>query len=182
MAFPALLDTCVLYPAYLCDTLLRLAEAAAYRPLWSADIVAELRRNLLRRDLPPELVDRRIRQMTRAFPEAMVTGYESLIDAMTNHPKDRHVLAAAVRANAEVVVTFNLSDFAESALKPYEIEATHPDEFLLDQLDLHPGLTLRALGEQAAAHRREPKSVPGLLAMLERTGLPGFAAEARRHL
>jgi len=59
---------------------------------------------------------------------------------------------------------------------------THPDEFLLDQLDLHPGVTLRALGEQAAAHRREPKSVPGLLAMLERAGLPGFAAEARRHL
>jgi len=71
----------------------------------------ELRRNLLRRGLPAELVDRRIRQMTWAFPDAMVTGYESLVDAMTNHPKDRHVLAAAVRANAEVIVTFNLSDF-----------------------------------------------------------------------
>jgi hypothetical protein len=101
MAFPALLDTCVLYPAYLCDTLLRLAEASAYRPLWSADILAELRRNLIARGVPPARVDRRLTQMNRSFPDALVTGYESLIDGMTNHPKDRHVLAAALRANAE---------------------------------------------------------------------------------
>jgi hypothetical protein len=67
--FPAFLDTCVLYPAYLCDTLLRLAEVAAYRPLWSAQVLTELRRNLLERDIPPERVDRRLAHMTRAFPE-----------------------------------------------------------------------------------------------------------------
>jgi hypothetical protein len=49
VAFPAFLDTCVLYPAYLCDTLLRLAEASAYRPLWSADVFTELHRNLIDR-------------------------------------------------------------------------------------------------------------------------------------
>jgi predicted nucleic acid-binding protein len=128
VAFPAFLDTCVLYPAYLCDTLLRLAEASAYRPLWSADVLAELRRNLLDRGLPPDRVGRRLEQMSRSFPDALVTGYESLIDGMTNHSKDRHVLAAAVRANAEVIVTFNLSDFPEPALKPYDIAAIHPDE------------------------------------------------------
>jgi predicted nucleic acid-binding protein len=132
MAFPAFLDTCVLYPAYLCDTLLRLAEASAYRPLWSADILAELGRNLIDRGISAERIDRRLAQMTRSFPDALVAGYESLTDGMTNHPKDRHVLAAAVRANAEVVVTFNLKDFPESALKPYDVEAIHPDEFLLD--------------------------------------------------
>ena len=87
--------------AYLCDTLLRLAEASAYRPLWSADVFAELRRNLIGRGLLP---DRGLGQMSRSFPDALVTGYESLVDGMTNHPKDRHVLAAAVRANAEVIV------------------------------------------------------------------------------
>jgi hypothetical protein len=79
MAFPAFLDTCVLYPAYLCDTLLRLAEAEAYRPLWSADVLAELHRNLVARGLGPDRVDRRIAQMSRSFPDAVVTGYESLI-------------------------------------------------------------------------------------------------------
>ena len=98
VAFPAFLDTCVLYPAYLCDTLLRLAEASAYRPLWSADVFVELRRNLIDRGIPPDRVDRRLGQMSRSFPDALVAGYESLIEGMTNHPKDRHVLAAAVRA------------------------------------------------------------------------------------
>jgi hypothetical protein len=80
--------------------------------------LTELRRNLVDRGIPLERVDRRIAYMTRSFPDALVTRYESLIDGMTNDPKDRHVLAAAVRANAEVLVTFNISDFPESALKP----------------------------------------------------------------
>jgi predicted nucleic acid-binding protein len=182
VAFPAFLDTCVLYPAYLCDTLLRLAEASAYRPLWSADVFAELRRNLTKRGLPPDRVDRRLGQMSRSFPDALVTGYESLVDGMTNHPKDRHVLAAAVRANAEVIVTFNLSDFPEPALKPYDIAAIHPDDFLLDQLDLYPGLTMDVLRHQAASYRRAPNTVPEVLVLLQRTGVPRFAAEVRRHL
>jgi predicted nucleic acid-binding protein len=182
VAFPAFLDTCVLYPAYLCDALLRLAEATAYRPLWSADVLGELRRNLVDRGIPPERVDRRLTRMTRSFPDALVTGYESLIDGMTNHPKDRHVLAAAVRANAEVIVTFNLSDFPEPALKPYDVAAIHPDEFLLDQLDLYPGVTVEVLRQQAASYRRVPNTVPDILVLLERTGVPKFAAEVRRHL
>jgi predicted nucleic acid-binding protein len=180
--FPAFLDTCVLYPAYLCDTLLRLAEASAYRPLWSVDVLSELRRNLIDRGIPADRVDRRIAQMSRSFPDALVTGYESLIDGMTNHPKDRHVLAAAVRANAEVLVTFNLTDFPGPALKPYDVDAVHPDEFLLDQLDLYPGVTVEVLRQQAASYRREPTTTSGILMLLERTGVPRFVAEVRRHL
>jgi predicted nucleic acid-binding protein len=182
VTFPALLDTCVLYPAYLCDTLLRLAEAEAYRPLWSADILTELRRNVVEAGIPADRVDRRIAQMSHSFPDAMVTGYDSLIDGMANDPKDRHVLAAAVRANAEVVVTFNLRDFPEPALKPYDILVVHPDDFLLDQLDLYPGLTVEVLEQQAASYRREPTTIAGLLPLLERTGLPQFTAEVRRHV
>lgn len=122
--------------------------------MWSADVLTELRRNLIEREIPPDHVDRRIAHMTRSFPDALVVGYESLIDGMTNHPKDRHVLAASVRANAEVIVTFNLSDFPEPALKPYDVAAIHPDEFLLDQLDLYPGVTVEVLRQQAASYRR----------------------------
>jgi predicted nucleic acid-binding protein len=182
MAFPALLDTCVLYPAYLCDTLLRLAEAGAYRPLWSADIMAELRRNVVEAGVPADRVDRRLAHMTRSFPDALVSGYESLVDGMTNDPKDRHVLAAAVRANAEVIVTFNIRDFPEAALKSYDVIAVEPDDFLLDQLDLYPGLTIEVLQQKAASYRRDPTTLAGLLPLLERTGLPQFAAEVRRHV
>jgi predicted nucleic acid-binding protein len=182
VTFPAFLDTCVLYPVYLCDTLLRLAEAEAYRPLWSADVFTELRRNLVERGVREERVDRRIGEMVRSFPDAMVTGYEALTGDMTNDPKDRHVLAAAVRAHAEVIVTFNVTDFPEAALKPYDVAAIHPDEFLLDQLDLYPRQTIEVLEQQAASYRREPTTVGRLLPLLDRTGLPKFAAEVRRHI
>lgn len=182
MAFSAFLDTCVLYPAYLCDTLLRLAEVDSYRPLWSDDVLTELHRNLLDSSVSPSSVDHRLAQMRRSFPDALTTGYEALVDGMTNDPKDRHVLAAAVRANAEVIVTFNLRDFPEAALKPFDITAIHPDEFLLDQLDLYPRLTIESLERQAAAYRREPTTPTGLLVRLVRAGVPGFAAELRRHL
>ncbi len=160
----------MLYPAYLCDTLLRLAEAEAYRPLWSSDILAELRRNVAEAGVPVDRVERRIANMSQSFPDAMVSGYESLIDGMTNDPKDRHVLAAAVRANAEVIVTFNVRDFPEPVLKPYDV------------LDLYPGLTIDVLEQQAGSYRREPTTIAGLLPLLEPTGLPRFTAEARRHL
>jgi hypothetical protein len=65
MAFPAFLDTCVLYPAYLCDTLLRLADAGAYRPLWSGNVMEELGRNLIKRGLPADRIAGRIGQMTQ---------------------------------------------------------------------------------------------------------------------
>jgi hypothetical protein len=79
VAFPALLDTCVLYPAYLCDTLLRLAEASAYRPFWSADVFAELRRNLIERGLPPDRVDRRLGQTshTTSRPSTPMTSFST---------------------------------------------------------------------------------------------------------
>jgi predicted nucleic acid-binding protein len=141
----ALLDTCVLVPAYLCDTLLSLAEDGAYRPLWSKDILCELRRNLIKLGIAEDRAGSRIAQMQRFFIDADVAGYEDLIEGMPNDPKDRHVLAAAIRGGAETVVTANLSDFAPEALMRFEIEAVHPDDFLLDQLDLFPRLVIEAI-------------------------------------
>lgn len=75
-----------------------------------------------------------------------------------------------------------MSDFPEPALRPYDVTAIDPDEFLLDQLDLYPGVTLEVLRQQAASYRRLPNTVSGILVLLERTGVPRFAAEVRRHL
>jgi predicted nucleic acid-binding protein len=147
--FPAFLDTCILYGAYLCDSLLRLAEAGTYRPLWSADVLDELERALVARGLENKAVTHRIGEMRRAFPDAEVRGYENLVETMTCDPKDRHVLAAAVRSDAAVLVTFNTDDFPDTSTAAYDITVVHPDDFLLDQLDLYPGHTVAALRDQA---------------------------------
>ena len=68
----------------------------------------------------------------------MVRGFEPLIDSMTCHSKDRHVLAAAVHADAGAIVTFNVRDLPNKSLAPYSIEVIHPDNFLLDAVDLAP--------------------------------------------
>jgi predicted nucleic acid-binding protein len=179
VTFAAVLDTCVLYPAHLRDTLLRLAERGLYRALWSTDIVEELRRNLTEL-VDSTAVDRLLDQMTAAFPDAEVTGYRSLIDGLTCDPKDRHVLAAAVRADAGAIVTFNTTDFPNQSIDPFELEVIHPDTFLLDQLDLAPVAVIDELARQASANRRAPTTLPQLLDALARAGAPAFADEVRR--
>ncbi|PXX64000.1 putative nucleic acid-binding protein [Nocardia tenerifensis] len=179
------LDTCVLYPAHLRDTLLRLAEADLVQPLWSAEVLAELRRNLCLRHAGDESagkVDRLISTLNGFFADAMVEGYEELVERMENHPKDRHVLAAALQGNADVLLTFNLKDFAVRPIGEGFPELCHPDAFLLDVLDLAPGEVLRLLYKQVAEHKRPPKRIQGLLDVLDRSGVPGFAAEVRRRL
>ncbi|MFD4441346.1 PIN domain-containing protein [Nocardia sp. NPDC058519] len=181
-----LLDTCILYPAHLRDTMLRLAEADLIQPLWSAEILTELRRNLCSRQKSDELaaakVDRLISTLTGFFPDSIVEGYEPLVDRMENHPKDRHVLAAALQGNADVLLTFNLKDFEVRPIGDGFPELLHPDAFLLDVLDLAPGRVIRLLDRQVAEHKRPPKHIQGLLDVLDRSGVPGFAAEVRRHL
>jgi hypothetical protein len=99
----AVLDACVLLPASLRDTLLRLAETPRlFIPKWSNQIWAEVTRNLESpRKLTPEKIAHLTEQIQLHFPEALIEGYEKPEALMTNHPKDRHVAAAAVKANAQ---------------------------------------------------------------------------------
>jgi predicted nucleic acid-binding protein len=182
--FAAFLDTCVLLKPYLCDTLLSIAETGVYRPLWSAMVMSELERNLARRGLDEKRIMHRLNQMNSAFPDAAVTGYEQLITDMTNDPKDRHVLAAAVRGGSEVLVTENLRDFPPGAVRPYGIQVVSQDAFLLDQLDLRPAEVLDALRRQASRYHREPRNVAALLTILgsPSSGCLDFAEACRRAL
>ena len=101
-----------------------------------AHIIGELERNLIEYRVAPAAVARLTGLMGETFPEAIA--YEDLIPSMTCHEKDRHVLAAAVRAGASLLVTFNLRDFAAKSTDPYEVDVVDPDDFLLDLLDLAP--------------------------------------------
>ncbi len=148
------LDTCVLAPMPLCDTLLRLAEhPASYVPRWSAGILDELRRVLRRMEYTEAQADRRIAAMQAAFEDACVTGYARLIPSMTNDAKDRHVLAAAVRAGAHAILTENVKHFPAKSVSPHGIGVLNPDQFLADRVHLNRGLLEEKLRGQAAACR-----------------------------
>ena len=173
--FRVVLDACVLYPMPLCDTLLRAAHAELYQPCWTAEILGEVTRSLLANGrATPDSAQRRRALMERYFPEADVTGYERLIDAMPNHPKDRHVAAAALKTGAQVIVTANLRDFRPL---PEGIEAPDPDRFLCDLLDLSPRRMTAVLHHQAA-DLRAPSTVDRVLDRLA-TSAPRFVALMR---
>ena len=170
----ALLDANVLYPASIRDVLLRLADQYLYKPLWSADINEEWIRNLLenRPGLPVDKVDRIRVIMDEHFPNAAVTGYQSLIEKIDlPDPDDRHVLAAAIHGQADVIVTLNLRDFPADRLAPYALEARHPDTFIAGLFDSRPGAVLAAVRGHRAALKNPPRSPDEHLLALESTGL-----------
>ena len=128
----AILDACVLVQAPLRDTLLRLAEPPGlYQPLWSEEIIVEMKRALESQiGLPPAKTAYLERELLRHFLDSWVTGFEPLIRKMTNDRKDRHVLAAAVHAGAQTIVTFNKRHFPPASTSPWNIEAVGPSTFL----------------------------------------------------
>jgi predicted nucleic acid-binding protein len=175
-SFAAVLDACVLFPMTLRDTLLRAADAGLYRPYWTDDILEEVRRNLVEeRHVTAEQAERLIAQMKRYFPESLITHHTALIPDMTNHPKDRHVLAAAVAAGAQIIVTDNLRDFPHAALDPLGVEAQSADTFLTDLFALDSERMARIVEEQAQDRHKPPKTTLQVLAILAKHA-PTFAA------
>ena len=170
--FLVVLDACVLAPAPLRDTLLRLAEyPRLYLPRWSDDIITEMVRTLEDRfGIAPHKTAYLVNELRKHFGEAWVTGYAPLIGSMTNDTKDRHVVAAAVRCGAEMIVTYNKRHFPAAALDPWGIEAIGPSTFLGFQYDLHPAAVVDKLHAQA---RNLGRSLPQQLKVL-RVAVPTF--------
>lgn len=177
MAFPVFLDTCAIFGAYLTDTILSLAEQGGFSPYWSQRVLESVVRNVVaQRGLPEEMIRARVEMMARAFPDAMVEGFEPLIPVMTNHRGDRHVLAACVVSPAHTLVTFNVKDFPPGSVHPYDIDVIHPDEFLLNQLALEPQRTMAGVAEMLRRNDRPPQDLAALAHLLGRSGVPRFAA------
>jgi predicted nucleic acid-binding protein len=158
------LDACVLLPMPLCDTLLRCAEEPSFfRIAWSAQILGEIRRNLIGAKFGYSVAqaERRVGSMQSAFPEAMYSIPPGLIDGMTGmpDPDDRHVLALAVHAHANTIVTENTRHFPVEALAPHGILVSTADEFLTYQYRLDPQVMLEKLDGQAAGIRRQRSDI-----------------------
>lgn len=182
MAFTALFDANVLHPACVRDLLVRLARTGLFRGRWSEKILDEMVESILRRreDLTVERLSRTRQLMCEAVADCIVTDYESLIEGMDlPDPDDRHVLAAAVRCGAQVIVTANLDDFPSEQLDVFDIEAQSPDEFALDLVDLAPAGVATVIQQQAAALRNPPQTVDDVIDTLSEQGLPRAAAALR---
>ena len=178
----AVLDANVLYPAHLRDVLLWLAVGGLYRPQWSDRIHDEWTRNLLadRPDLTAGQLAYTRGEMERAFPDAdVVVGAASEGGIVLPDPDDRHVVAAAIVAGADVVVTFNVSDFPAEALGPYGLEAVHPDAFVTSLLETDPEGVVAVLREHRAGLRRPPLTAREYLGRLERAGLTALVSTLR---
>lgn len=181
--YTAILDACVLYPASLRDLLLSMARDGLYHARWSEEIETEWVRNLLlkRPELDADRLRRTCALMAQAVPDSRVTGWQGVVGGLPDlpDPDDGHVLAAAICGHADAIVTFNLDDFPAEVLAPFGVEAQHPDDFLLNQLDLNPIAALKSIKAMRARWRKPPVAALELAVSLERLGLPMTAARLR---
>jgi hypothetical protein len=183
-AISALLDSCVLYPARLRDLLLSLAAAGFFRPIWSEMIHEEWIRNVLanRPDLTRAQLEAARSAMDRAFPAASISGFERLVPTLKlPDPADRHILAAAIHARAELIVTVNLKDFPAAALTTHSIVAVHPDAFVDDLFDLDESEAISAIAKMRS-RLRAPSLSPGeFIDSIAQVGMPLVASRLRHH-
>ena len=179
----AFYDANVLYPAELRNFLMHLALTGLFRAKWSNAVHEEWITNLLknRQDITRQKLERTRYLMDKAAIDALVEGYEHLIPTLSlPDENDRHVLAAAIEGEAQVIVTMNLKDFPDEVLQRYEMEAQHPDEFILHLIDLAPDAVMDAAETHRQSLKNPPKSVEEFLASLEAQGLPQSVAALRR--
>lgn len=172
--FTAVLDTNVLYPVIIRDILFWFAYYDMFTPAWSKHIFKEWEEVIRRKD--PNMADEDIfKQVTKAnlaFPFAEVKNYEALIKQLTlKDPDDCHVLAAAIKINANIIVTQNLQDFPEGYLSTFNIGVKHPDDFICDIIDLNPRVAIEAFKAMVLNKANPDLDEYQVLDMLRNNGL-----------
>ncbi len=175
--YTAILDANVLYPNLLRDLLLSMAAAGLYHARWTSHINDEWTRNLVAKK--PEVAPKiaiLLELVNQAVPDCLVENYVSLIDSLVlPDPDDRHVLAAAIAGHADAIVTINLKDFPEEVLAQHGVEAQHPDDFVMNQLELRPFDALEVIKRVRARMKNPARSGADLIEMFEKNGLPQTA-------
>jgi len=144
--YKVLLDACVIANIGVCDLYLRLAEQPRlYLPRWSEEILGEVRSTHKKLGWQSDLAEYFQHEIRKAFPEALISGYEQLTPIMTNQEKDRHVLAAAVKDGIDLIITFNLRHFRSEDLSKWNVRAEHPQNYLLTLYSINPAIVLAKL-------------------------------------
>ena len=181
--YTAILDACVLFPPAVADTLISLHVAGLYTARWTARIDAEWINAAVRdHNKPREKLERRRDAMRAAVPdwEVQPASYETLIIGRDlPDSKDEHVIAAALAGHADCIVTSNLKHFPNTVLGPLGLEAIHPDDFIVNQLDLDPYPALAAFKNMRARLRKPTMTAEEFVAAIERNQLVSTAVRLR---
>jgi predicted nucleic acid-binding protein len=170
--YSVVLDANVLAESSLSDLFLRLAEGSRLLvPKWTDEIWEETERTMLNvLKWPQSTITSRIKAAKEAFPEAMITDYEVYISRCTNDPKDRHILAAAIRGQVETIITMNIRHFKVDDLETWGVRSAHPDEYLKVLYDLDEAVVVQVLNDMA---NRRRKPIEQMLSRLSAPA-PGF--------
>lgn len=174
-SFTVVYDANVLYPAPLRDLLVRLAMTGLFRARWTERIHDEWMRNVLtnRTDLTREQLEKTRTLMDSHCHDCLVENYEILIPSLVLPDEDdRHVLAAAITCGADAIITFNRKDFPAAELSKYGLEAIHPDDFIVNNLDLNIAKVLEAVNKQRKSLKNPPRDVDSFLETLFKQQLP----------
>ena len=173
MAFVVVYDSCVLYPNVVRDLLIRVAQAGMVQAKWTDQILDEMSRALRENRGTDQAKLERLRGLMNAsIRDVRVAGHESLIDAVKLPDQDdRHVLAAAIKARAQVIVTDNRKHFPAAVLAEWDIEAKSADAFVLDLLGLDDRIVYACVSGIAESRRHPPETVDDVLNHMERSGL-----------
>ena len=170
--FKALLDTNVIYPLVIRDLLFWFAYYDLYTPKWSENICKEWKDVMLRKNVSEAEAQKRIGKANFAFPDALVKDYQPLVDKLElPDVDDRHVLAAAIKSNANVIVTQNLKDFPEEYLDQFGIVAKSADDFLTDIIDLNADLAIKAFRDMVLNRKNPATDEYEVLESLRKLGL-----------
>jgi hypothetical protein len=182
--FTVVLDACVMFPMLARDVLLTLAAHGFFNPKWSPRIREEWMRNLTEKRCQKDAdadtdvdscakVEKIANAADRAFPDALVSDQTPESDALSPvDRKDRHVVMTAIVAQADAIVTFNTKDFAPDHLRErLEIEVIHPDDFIMDLVDLNEKRAVGAFRELRARKKNPPWDKPELIRGLREAGL-----------
>lgn len=181
--YAVLLDACVLYPFTLRDLLIQIATTGLYRARWTGDIHNEWMSAVIERGGEVTQVEHIRDLMNLAVPDACIEGYEPLVAGIKEQglpdENDAHVIAAAVRGNVDMIVTWNLKDFPPEITDPYDIEVQDPDDFLLNQFGMDAARVLQSVKE-CRSRLIDPAFDPvEYLSMIERNQLTNFALELK---
>jgi len=170
--FKAVLDTNVIFPVVIRDLLFWFAFYDLYTPKWSSNIFDEWKSVMIRKGVDDDEATKRVNRANLAFPDAQVQNYEPLIPTF-NLPdeKDNHIMAAAVKANADVIVTNNLKDFPSECLERYGIKAISADDFLTDIIDLNHDTAIKAFKELVLNKKNPEMNEYQVLDSFRRNGL-----------